>query len=61
MFLYHISPENVYIFSRAEVMNYLITYSVFKSFRFLAQKLSSIPLLPHKQIYTTSENLYFHR
>lgn len=57
MFLYHISPENVCIFRRVEVMNYLLTYSVFKSFWFLAQK----PLPPHTQIYTASENLHFQR
>lgn len=39
MFFYHISLENVYIFSRAEVMSYLMTYSVFNSFWFLAQKI----------------------
>lgn len=61
MFLYHISPENIYIFSRDEVMSYLMTYSMFKSFWFLAPKLSSIPLPPHKYIYATSDNLYFQR
>lgn len=61
MFLDSISPAEVSIFSRAEVMSYLMTEIVFKSFWFLAQNLSSVPLPPHKQIPTTSENLDFQR
>lgn len=61
MFLYRVSPANVSIFSRAEVMSYLMTEIVLKSFWFLAQKLSSIPLPPHKQIPTPSENLDLQR
>lgn len=61
MYLDCISPAKLYIFSRAEVMSYLMTEIVFKSFWFLAQKFSSVPLPPHKQIPTTSENLDFQR
>lgn len=42
-------------------MSYLMTEIVFKSFWFFAQKLSSIPLPPHKQIPTPSENLDLQR
>lgn len=61
MFLDRVSPAKVSIFSRAEVMSYLMTEIVFKSLWVLAQNLTSVPLPPHKQIPTTSENLDFQR
>lgn len=56
-----ISPEKVYIFSKAEVTSYLMTYSVFKSFWFIAPKTLFNTTATPQANFTTSENLYFQR